>query len=294
MPEKLGNLLSLMKNPVEHTLGMYADDFALFPACGLYDEKIMDAMHPIVKRCHIYFIGEVPKVEMKKIWYQDRMLCFEVEVGQVKQSFTTQIPDGQTSCQDQENGAYIQGPSGEKYSISEEVINNEIYRQIGPLEFKMLYIGQAYGKNGKRNAVDRLKEHGTLQKIAVKGVGERKEIQIISIGLKDSTTVFTMMNPWAKDQSDAKAADNTSNSLDTLFNTSEMERVSIYEAAMIRYFQPEYNKQLKNNFPSTQLQILQGCYDRDMQAVVAEFGIENLPYNLCSDIIVAQDHHKAH
>ncbi|MAY99786.1 MAG: hypothetical protein CMH32_04580 [Micavibrio sp.] len=103
-----------------------------------------------------------------------------------------------------------------------------------------------------------------------------------------------MMNPWAEDQSDATASGSISNSLDTLFNTSEIERVSIYEAAMIRYFQPEYNKQLKNSFPSTQLQILQGCYERDMQAVVAEFGATNLPYNLSSDIISAKDHHKAH
>ena len=38
------------------------------------------------------------------------------------------------------------------------------------IDFEVLYIGQAFGDGGSRNALDRLLKHETLQKIAVKGV----------------------------------------------------------------------------------------------------------------------------
>lgn len=42
----------------------------------------------------------------------------------------------------------------------------------GKVYFDIQYIGQAYGKSGSRNALDRLRKHETVQKIALQGVPE--------------------------------------------------------------------------------------------------------------------------
>jgi chloramphenicol 3-O-phosphotransferase len=59
--------LEKMQNMIEHTLNMYADDFVLMPAFGLYEDKILQDFEAIIQNCHIYFVGEVPAVEIISI-----------------------------------------------------------------------------------------------------------------------------------------------------------------------------------------------------------------------------------
>jgi hypothetical protein len=50
--------------------------------------------------------------------------------------------------------------------------------------FEVLYIGQAFGNDGSRNALDRLKKHETLQKIAVKGIPEGYTLTILMLAIE--------------------------------------------------------------------------------------------------------------
>jgi hypothetical protein len=99
------------------------------------------------------------------------------------------------------------------------------------------------------------------------------------------------MNPYARNKDD----DGTRirSGLDKLFNTTEAERISLYEAALIRYFYPEFNKEFKDSFPSTNLKILQDCYKKDFSAVIAEICIDQLPFLLFSSEVKPSLYHIA-
>lgn len=81
--------------------------------------------------------------------------------------------------------------------------------------------------------------------------------------------------------------------LDKLFETTEAERTSLFEASMIRYFKPEFNTIFKDSFPSTNLKTLADCYDKDIATVVAEICIDELPFRLFSDAVAAAPYHIA-
>src|SRR3546814_6483592 len=87
--------------------------------------------------------------------------------------------------------------------------------------------------------------------------------------------LITVMNPWAEDKSESKKR--ISAGLDKLFETTEAERITLFEASLIRYFQPPFNREFKDSFPSTNLKILADCYEKDFSAIVSEVKIDELP-----------------
>jgi hypothetical protein len=153
------------------------------------------------------------------------------------------------------------------------------------------YIGQAYGTDGSRNALDRLRKHETLQKIAVQGIPDGYRLQTLLLEVLPETTLVTLFNPWAEKQDQGKAR--IAAGLDKLFGTDERERISLFEAAFIRYFRPPFNERFKDSFPSTNMSVLRECYSKDFSAVVAEIGFDGLPYELFSNEIRPRHHHIA-
>lgn len=147
------------------------------------------------------------------------------------------------------------------------------------------------GEDGSRHALDRLKKHETLQKIAVKGIPEGCSLTILMLAIEPANQLITMFNPWAKDKS--QGSDRIKKGLDKLFETNEAERTTLYEASLIRYFQPPFNKEFKNSFPSTNLKVLADCYDKDFSAVAAEISIDELPFWLFSAAVERKPYHIA-
>jgi len=289
--ERLGDKRHL----IEHAISMYANDFVLISANLMYDQDSAEQYKDLISKCHIYFIGEVPKIKIGEIKKENNSLLIDVSLygGKNKGTLNLDLPENFKLIQENED-VYLEDDIGEKYDAIPERIAflNAISRSIQNLNFKVQYIGQAYGKDGNRNALDRLKSHSTLQEMAIKGVSEGHDLQLLLIGLENNK-LYTFMNPFAKNKDKDTSSKRISNGLDMLFNTTEKERVSLYEAAMIRYFQPQYNKQLKDSFPSTDIKTLSNCYDKDMQGVIAEFGLEGFPFNLYSETIPPKDYHIA-
>ncbi len=83
------------------------------------------------------------------------------------------------------------------------------------------------------------------------------------------------------------------NGLNKLRNTTEAERIAIYEASFIRYFQPKFNKEFKNSFPSTNMKLLHDCYRKDFSAVCAEIYFDDFPFRLFSPTIKPSPFHIA-
>src|SRR3546814_13485148 len=67
------------------------------------------------------------------------------------------MPDG-VKMVETERGSFIKNGDG-YWAPSEEEIARRLNHEQDAIRFDVLYIGQAYGKDGSRNALDRLLKH---------------------------------------------------------------------------------------------------------------------------------------
>lgn len=240
-------------------------------------------------KCHIYMIGHTPTVQFESASSKGEIAQFSYLVSGVKYQLERQLPPGATVKYDQ--GVYISMPNGQKAWPNDQEVGLELSMASGGFDFHVLYVGQAFGSDGSRNALDRLSKHETLQKIAIQGVPQGRRLTVLLVQIMPGTRLVTFFNPFAKEKDEDGARIDLG--LDKLFGTNEAERTTLYEASFIRYFQPKYNKIFRDSFPSTNMKVLADCYEKDLQSVVAEFGFDHFSYFLCSETIPKSDHHIA-
>src|SRR3546814_13698990 len=106
---------------------------------------------------------------------------------------------------------------------SSDLIARRLNHEQDAIRFDVLYIGQAYGKDGSRNALDRLLKHETLQRISVKGVPSDRRLTLLMLEIEPGNRMITFMNPWAENKKDGSAR--ISPGLDKLFGKSDRKRV---------------------------------------------------------------------
>lgn len=274
---------------IEHALNMYASSFVVMPAFGIYEEEIVEAYKVQLERCHIYVIGHVPAIEIVDRRLEDERLVIGILVAGSRRELAWLMPEG-VEMVETDQGWFIK--SGDGYWAPSDI---EIARRLNAEEdaicFEVLYIGQAYGKDGSRNALDRVLKHETLQRIAIKGVPADRRLTILMLEIEPGNRIITFMNPRAENKEDGSAR--ISAGLDKLFGTSDAERVTLYEASLIRYFQPPFNKEFKESFPSTRLKVLADCYDKDFSALISEICIDELPFKMTSDAVQPSQYHIA-
>jgi hypothetical protein len=264
---------------VEHALVMYAKSFVTMPASFLYEDEQIAPILDQIAHCHIYMIGMTPKVACLGATQDGHDLVTSFKVAGKQYDLRWQMSVDMTLKGDGETGFYVEDAAGRKSFPTEAIMGQRLSVEHDAVGFDVLYIGQAFGDDGSRNALDRLKKHETLQKIAVKGIPEGYVLTILMLAIEPANQLVTMMNPWAKD--DTRSSERIKNGLDKLFGTNDAER-TLYEASLIRYFQPPFNKEFKNSFPSTNMKVLADCYDKDFSALVAEICIDELPFRLFS------------
>lgn len=265
---------------VEHALDIYADSYATFAAPLLYDERFLKQIGERADSFHIYLIGYVPKITQAKAVEENGELCITKLVNGKEFVLKWKIPEGWKFKQEGED-CFLESKTGQKGWINTLSQLKKLNTAVGGYPFTVKYIGQAFGNEGSRNALDRLQKHETLQKIAVKGIPDDTVLQVILLEIQAANRVITAFFPNAKNLDE----DGTRRrqGLDKLFGTNEAERISLYEAALIRYFSPEFNKEFKNSFPSTNLKILQDCYNKDFLGLVSEICFDDFPFHLCSE-----------
>lgn len=282
--------LEKSKFEIEHAIVMYASSYCTLSAEYLYDKEMVALLGPLADECHIYIVGFAPGAVL--IGFEDLgdRVGFKYDVGGSVYTIPYEIPDGFVFKADEDEG-YLEGPDGARYSPDRGQLFVDLGKLVGGLDFEVKYIGQSYGKNGSRSAIDRLMKHEKLQEIAIKGVPKGQTLAILMLKVEPSTTLVTYMNPNSKNSEDGDARINSG--LEKLKSTTEKEMVSIYEAALIKYFYPEYNVKLKDSFPSTDLDMLKDCYDKDICSVIAEISIDELPYKMFSEKIEPKIMHTA-
>ncbi|MCA1381456.1 hypothetical protein [Bradyrhizobium sp. BRP23] len=284
-------MLEDKKFNVELALSLYADSYSLFPARTIYDKEALKPLMPVIERCHIYLIGKVPKMTLEDARLSEQTLFISTKV--LGKTYEVSWPLPEDMKLKEENGAWClfddRGPRG---WVSDDDIFQNMSRTHDCLHFDIQYIGQAYGEDGSRSALDRLLKHETLQRIAVSGVPEGYRLELLLLEVVPGTRVITVFDPKAQDK--AQGAVRIKAGLDKLFGTDEKERVSLFEAALIRYFRPPFNTKFKDSFPSTNMKVLKDCYDKGFSAVIAEVGFDGkLAYKLFSADVAASDHHMA-
>lgn len=265
---------------VEHALGMHAVDFCVLPAESIYDKDAVASIAKLANRCHIYLIGYVPHVSVGKATIEDGKLCLRFEFLEKLYVLDYNIPEGMTAVNG-DGGAYLTDSKGERYWPDPVDIQLRLNEESKAMNFEVKYVGQAYGTKGSRSAIDRLLKHETLQRIALKKAPKGYRIYLLLLSIETSSKLVTVFNPLANNSTAGEAR--IRQGVDKLFNTSEAERISLFEAALIRYFYPEFNKEFKDSFPSTNLAILRDCYAKDFSAVIAEISIDRLPFTLWSN-----------
>lgn len=140
------------------------------------------------------------------------------------------------------------------------------------LDFEVLYIGQAYGFDGKRTALDRLSSHSTLQKIYSEAMSRNPDseiwIMLASFEQNKITSMNGMVNmPQENDAEDIQRAVKFMNSENEF---TDKQTINFTEAALIKTFLPQYNKEYKDSFPNPAHSSYSECYDLDVNSIVVE------------------------
>lgn len=273
-------LFSRAKFDVEHALDLYASSFVTLPAEFIYEKDRLAEFEDVISRSHIYIIGFTPRIDFDGAKQKDRNLHLKFLVNGECVNLTTELPEG-INLKVDDGLHYLEHDDkvGNRFWWNELEMQKMINSYGKRIDFKVKYIGQAYGKNGERNAIDRLLKHETLQKISLKGVPDGYKLTLL-LEVHPDNRLVSVFNPFAEDRDDGTRIQA---GLNKLYGTSEAERTSLYEAALIKYFSPEFNKEFKNSFPSTNLKLLQDCYDKDFSAVIAQICIDELPFTLSSE-----------
>jgi hypothetical protein len=267
---------------------MFAYSYVHFPAAGLYDVQSLEKFAKTLKNCHIYFIGFLPRVSVLNSKQEGSVVSVELGFLTERRWVSWDFPAGYR-LKELDGFWFVEGEDGQRYAPTEEQILLRLREQHGPLQFDVKYIGQSYGREGSRSALDRLISHETLQKIALRRAPSGYVLTLLLVEVHPANQVLTILNPYAEEE-DADGS-RIQAGLEKLYGTSERERIALYEAAMIRYFRPEYNIEFKDSFPSTRLKLLQDCYDKDFSAVVAEFCFDDIPFVLKSESVQAAAYH---
>lgn len=142
------------------------------------------------------------------------------------------------------------------------------------LDLEVLYIGQSYGVEGARTAPDRLKSHSTLQGIYAEAITNNPDSEIYLALASFSQINLMMMDGRTKfSQEELDADTERRNKVNDKLNwegVNEQQKINFTEAALIRYFQPSYNKIYKDSFPNPAHSTYSECYDLDINAVCIE------------------------
>jgi hypothetical protein len=275
---------------VEHALSMFATSYVHMPAFGIYDDEVVQLFAKNLATCHVYLIGLMPKIDLVDVREQGGYMVTSYKIADQPRELRWQLPPGGAVAVEEDRWFAVDA-AGERFAPTDEAVARRLNDELDAVKFEVLYIGQAYGKDGSRNALDRLRQHETLQKISLKGIPDSHRLNLLLLEIQPGNSMITMFNPFAKNSD--QGAQRISKGLDKLFNTNDAERVTLYEASLIRYFQPKYNKEFKNSFPSTNMKVLADCYEKDFAALVAEICFDELPFKMFTDAVPPKQCHIA-
>jgi hypothetical protein len=141
--------------------------------------------------------------------------------------------------------------------------------------------------------VERLTSHSTLQKILAETAANEphKEVLLLLYSFDFHRFFFTMDG---RDKAQIDGDDDRKHWQQAMAaDFKRGMRISLAEAALIRHFEPHYNKVFKTGFPNQRLRILEKMYSLDFAALVVEASVEEVGLRLYSAKQTPKFHHVA-
>jgi hypothetical protein len=256
----------------------------------------------ISKRCHIYLICRRPATSYVKdsLTYEDGRLKVKIayKVGGEEHTIDfdnlypllddavtlsiTDYPHREIKTFDADGNEVRRVPAN---TLSVGLISDHLLKQL-----EVLYVGQAFG-NGSRTAHERLKSHSTLQKILAEGSYKYpdSEISVLTFEYEPYRLIMSFDGRSEGTISDERDKKRFYSIQDNPLTVKK--QIGLAEAALIRYFQPEYNVIFKIKFPSPKVKLLQKCFELDFSGLCVEINTDELGFKLYSETRPAKMHH---
>ncbi|WP_162623344.1 hypothetical protein [Confluentibacter sediminis] len=274
---------------VESFLLMYLNQYQFVLGSDLEYYGKIDETFTKDNPCNIYFVLRRPKVTIdpNSVKIKGKKADFELiihhptEGGIIKMGtelnkakseleFHTEYPYNLFTFSDKKGVLFGARPSTLIDSV--QVENNV---NLATLDYEVLYIGQAYGKNGKRTALDRLSSHETVQKIYTHSLTQNpdSDIWILLTNFSQQSILFAAGADLIKvSKEDSKIEHKKEEHFfeNNGISITEKQKINFTEAALIKYFQPKYNIEFKDSFPSTKHKSYSECYNLDIKALIIE------------------------
>lgn len=289
----------------EVTLGLCNESVALLRPSDINKVR-NDPMTPIhTKNAHIYAIGKRPRLSIKpNSLHQDSNYVYGVLHRHI---------DGERLSRDFRLARTLLNPEAVNFGVSKYPHNkflalNSKGKEIHILpvtlfiphiltpfdpwgDVEIIYIGQAFGKAGERSALDRLKDHSTLQKIQADVLSNEPDMEIVILLFNyDHPLRFSIHDGIGKPRITSEQDEqHYLRVLRTDIRYSDI--TTLAEAGLIRYFQPHYNTVYKDSFPTSDMKSLQQCYDLDLLALSVELNTEDIYINTYSHKTSCREHH---
>lgn len=150
------------------------------------------------------------------------------------------------------------------------------------LDLEVLYVGQSFGAQGEREAQERLQSHSTLQLILGEASRKQPDREIWLALFNFEEIQIASFDGRLVKEAGALAADEGRIERFVAGSVSEQQKINFTEAALIRYFQPPYNKTFRTSFPSPAHKTYSECYDLDLNMVAVEMDTESVYSRLFS------------
>ncbi|MGQ9426059.1 hypothetical protein ACXYTJ_11255 [Gilvimarinus sp. F26214L] len=151
------------------------------------------------------------------------------------------------------------------------------------LDLEVLYVGQAYGVEGSRNAADRLQKHETLQGIYAEAMRNSPDQEVWLLLAEFHPFLLASFDGRTKDYETSLEDDDKHIDRVLADEMTTQQRINFIEAALIKYFQPNYNKIYKDTFPNPAHKTYAECYDIDLNMVCVEVQMEDMGARLWSE-----------
>jgi hypothetical protein len=278
------------KYSIENSIGVGSTHVLLTTASGIYSPAVeaFSAAAP----AHVYAIGTRPRLILKLsretsasrhvvlTWSSLRPGDDEVQSTiELLPGIDLTVLDDGTRVQVMAHGDVVEDVSAATF-LSQQLMGDaqitdtdrdEIHRRF--LDLDLVYVGQAFGEDGERTAVSRLGAHSTFQKVLARlndGPGHL-QAWVMLLGFNEQTNAM-LFGPWSGTVSFEDSLEPALKRQSAALSYDEATNIA--EAAMIRYFQPEYNEKFKYTFPDATHTSYQLPYELDVNCVA--FGLETL------------------
>lgn len=299
------------KYGTESFLSMYLNQYQFVLGADLESYSKSDGLFNNDNPCNIYFVLRRPKVTInpesftsnkvkanfdfiihEKEHYGVINLAIELKNASSKLELKTEYPYNLFAITDNSKTLLVARPSS---MIDRVEMENNVETDL--LDYEILYIGQAYGRDGERTALERLAAHETVQNIYTHSLTNNPDcdIWILLTNFSQLNLLFNLDSDLIdfNEENEKKDFKKGNEFIDNNgLNFTEKQKINFTEAALIKYFEPTYNKEFKDTFPNKNHKSYSECYTLDVRALTIELETSEMVRNIYTEKSGRKKYHK--